>query len=343
MESVRSQFQRELENLELLISFFDEELNLLKIPQNEHPKLDEFINLFSAFYSQKRIFNYNSLIISLYGYFEKFIENLLIAYIDNINGYFKRYSSIPHVLTKNHLKLSLSLLDKVENPRYNGPLNKEGIIENLHKCININENYQLNKEAFSQHTANFRIQVVDEIFGRIGIDSISNKLKGNAEFQAYIKEKYEIEIIGDLDNDDIHSIMNELAERRNEVAHGVPSEILSNQIILDYFNYFKKIAHAITEVVLLHSNRININENGQLINELTDCYKGGTILCFNTNFQKLNKGDYIFGVNDSSIVKAKILNIQLEDIDIESTDESQDYEIGVLIDKPFKKNHKVYK
>ncbi len=225
MNSIKAQFIEEMHSLEQLVHFFNKEQELLKSNETSSEILAQFKIGFSSFYSQKKIFNYNSLIISLYGFFEKFIENILIEYVDKINSIYLTYNKLPEIISKNHLKLSLELLDKVQNPRYTGPLNKEIVIQRLHECVNVNENFQLNKEAFSQHSANFRLKVIDEIFGRVGIESMSTQTKKNKLLIEFIKNKYEMSDISELSNDDVHNIMNDLAERRNEVSHGVPSQI----------------------------------------------------------------------------------------------------------------------
>ncbi|SFF30536.1 MAE_28990/MAE_18760 family HEPN-like nuclease [Sunxiuqinia elliptica] len=342
MDNVKSQFISELNSLEKLVDFYNSEFNLLRINAEGCDSLTEFKTDFHEFYSQKKIFNYNSLIISLYGYFEKFIENILVEYIDKINIIFNRYSSLPEPIVKNHLRLSLELIEKTQNSRYSGSLNKEGIIKNLHECINVNENYQLNKEAFSQHSANFRLQVVDEIFSRVGIESISNRIRKVPEFVNYIKDKYEVAEIQELGNDEINTILNDLAERRNEVAHGVPSQILSNDIIIDYIEYFDHLSNALIEVVNKSIYTLDVEQNCVLINDIRNTYRNGEVICLDSNNLRFSNGDVIYGVNSDTICKSKILNIQRVDVDIETTDETENYEVGLLIDKPFKKNYKVY-
>ncbi len=343
MNSIKAQFIEEMHSLEQLVHFFNKEQELLKSNETSSEILAQFKIGFSSFYSQKKIFNYNSLIISLYGFFEKFIENILIEYVDKINSIYLTYNKLPEIISKNHLKLSLELLDKVQNPRYTGPLNKEIVIQRLHECVNVNENFQLNKEAFSQHSANFRLKVIDEIFGRVGIESMSTQTKKNKLLIEFIKNKYEMSDISELSNDDVHNIMNDLAERRNEVSHGVPSQILSNEILIEYIRYFKVLAESIIEVVYKNVRRLNVSENAIFVSDITDCYRGGNIVCFNTCKNKFTKGDFIYGVNDDSIIISQINNIQLNGKDISETDDTMDYEIGVLLEKPFKRNLKIYK
>lgn len=343
MESVKSQFISELNSLKELVSFFNYEHELLKKDDAGNELLVQYKREFLDFYSKKRIFNYNSIIISLYGYFEKFIENVLVEYIDKVGNIFTKYNKLPEAIYKHHLALSMTLLEKVQNPKYSGPLTKEIVIHNLHKCINLNENYQLNKEAFSQHSANFRLHVIDDVFNRIGISGLSSQVKKHSPFYDYIKSKYEIENIDDLSNDDIYIILNDLAERRNEVAHGVPSQILSNDILLNYIEYFDILGATLINVVEKDLDRLQIKENGNCLGELTACYNNGYVVCFNCKFRRLEKGDYIFSFNNQNYIeKAQILNIRLDDVDVPFTDETKEYEIGLLLDKPFKKNHKLY-
>ena len=45
------------------------------------------------------------------------------------------------------------------------------------------------------------------------------------------------------------AIIDQLAERRNDVAHGVDSDILSNGILLDYIRFFQAFAETLFKVL----------------------------------------------------------------------------------------------
>jgi len=347
MEAIRIKFINELFELKHLINFYNLESKLLRdfSPNDSSDEVNYLLELsanLKIFSLSKRQFNYKSIIISLYGSFERFIENCLTTYTETLNKIILHYNKLPEAILKNHYFLSLDLLNKVEQPKYSGPLKKEDIIKNLHTCININEGYQINKEAFAQHTSNFRSQTIDDSFKNVGIPNISRRILGVEDFQKYLKEKFELTEDSNLNIDESLSLLNELAERRNDVAHGVPSEILSNEILIDYINFFEKYANALLELLNNELLRLELEENGISLGDLTDVFSDGKVICVFTKNVPIRIGDTLIGENSNQIIKTKILGIKLNDNDLVSIDDQADYEIGILLENKFKKNFKVY-
>lgn len=347
MDVIRVKFHQEISDLRNLILFYESEFKLhdtfMDIPiSKEELLVNELSETLKKFKLSKLQFNYNSIIISLYGSFERFIENCLITYIDNLNNLVNLYKNLPEIILKNHFVLSLSLLNKIEQPKYGGPLTKEEVIRNLHTCININEGYQLNKDAFAQHSANFRLQVVEESFSLIGINQISQKVLKLESFKNYSNLKLGLGADSELIPNESFQILNDLAEYRNYVAHGLNSEILKNDILIDYLDFFEAYSSALIEVLSKDLLYRELEARGIELGEITDVYQGGKIVCFKTNNQVINKGDVLIGKNRESIVKATITKIKLNDEEFDSIDNEDDYEIGAEINNIFKKNFKVY-
>ncbi|MFZ4522748.1 MAG: MAE_28990/MAE_18760 family HEPN-like nuclease [Bacteroidales bacterium] len=347
MNEIRNQFHRELQDLRKLITFFNSEIKLLAdfdLSENNinNEILGELSTNLKIFHISKRQFNYNSIIISLYGSFERFIENILISYIDIMNRLIDKYDRLPEAIIKNHFTLSLSLLNKIEQPKYTGPLKKEEIISNLHTCININEGYQINKDAFSQHTANFRLQVIDESFAHIGIQAISSQIKKHEWFYKYIilkTEKNEGDVIS---LEESFHLLNDLAERRNDVAHGVASEILQNEILLEYIEFFEVYLEALSQVLNQEYLHIELKNTGKKLGNITDVFHDGKVICIFSNNISIKIGDFLIGYNESKIVKAKIANLKLDGANIEFVDDQNNYELGIEIDQIFRTNFNVF-
>lgn len=284
MEFVRDNFLAELKSLLALISHYELESSLLA----QNTKLDDknalfFLSNLRKISTSKRKFNYNSLIISLYGFFEKFIENLLISYADKVNNLFTKYTSLPQKVTESHYHQSITFLKKIDNPKYKGPYKKEDVIANLHSCLNINEHYTLNKDAFAQHSSNYRIAIISESFDKLGIEQLIHKLKTNHVLAAYFAEKYEAVDIPNLTDNELFKCIDDLADRRNEVAHGVPGEILSNGILRDYIDFHKAFAHAIVDVLNDTFDRLEVKEKGVSFGRPVDVYKKGNVIVINNN------------------------------------------------------------
>ncbi len=347
MEEIKKQFHKELFDLKKLIAFYIAETKLLRtIDHGEgDSNLEILIELSTAlqsFHITKRQFNYNSIIISLYGAFERFVQDMLVTYADFLNRLVVKYNDLPEALIRNHFGLSLSLLNKIQHPRYSGALKKEEVIRNLHTCVNLNENYQLNKDAFAQHSSNFRLQVIDESFSQLGIEGISALIMKSGTFYEYV-----ISMAGKSPEDVITReesfyLLNDLVERRNYVAHGVSSEILQNSILLDYVNFFEVYAEALTEVLNSEYYQEEISHSGKRLGEITDVYNDGTVICIHSNRTALKTGDVLIGRNQFTIVKSRVLGLQLDDKNIELADDQNDYELGVKLERKFRKNFEVF-
>ncbi|TDO28418.1 MAE_28990/MAE_18760 family HEPN-like nuclease [Sediminibacterium goheungense] len=346
MDAIKNKFHQDLANLRKLIEFYDIENRLLsdwnltqKIPEVEY--LAELVNKFTDFNLEKRVFNYNSVIISLYGFFEKFIEDCLIAYVLALNELVENYNSLPELVRTSHYRLSLAILNKMDQDRYRGGYTKESVIKNLYECITLHESYQLNSEAFSQHSANFRQQVIDQSFTYIGLEKISAVLLKDSIFYNYLLHKLQKTDVSEISFDEAYFELNDLAERRNEVAHGVPSSILSSPILLDYIVYFEYYAVAMVVTLQKNLDIIHLEEYGKRLGEITDVFKNGTVVCFTTNNVEIKVGDILVGKNEHGIVKGFIKSIQIDDEFVTSI-AGGDSEIGVELDAKFKKTHQLF-
>jgi len=200
--------------------------------------------------SQRRVFSYNSIIISLYGFFEQFVESLLRAYVNHLNEIVPQYSQLPVSITQNHTELSFELFKRIKQSRYRGVLTENQIISNLHTCVNNEDKYQINAEAFIHHTANFRTEVIQESFTRVGVENVSKRILECTLFTDYLKTVNPDRDVTNIKAAEAFFFLDDLAERRNEVAHGAPSEILNNSILLDYYiTFFETYGPALYEAV----------------------------------------------------------------------------------------------
>lgn len=346
MDSVLKDFHDELGEIKKLIEFYELEKKLMQNFLNSGSDNDLILIQFSEklkdFRLSKLKYNYNSVIISLYGSFEKFIENSIVGYIEEINEIIEEYKKLPEIITKNHLLLSLSLINKIEQVKYNGPLRKELVIENLHTCINTLDEYKLNKEAFSQHSANFRIQVIDENFKQIDVVELSKKILKEQCFKTYLinckgvsSESTNLSIKENL------KPINELAELRNYVAHGVDSDIMDNQILLDYVEFFKYYSQSVIKILEENLLFRKVEFHGLKLGHITDVFKGGQIVCFATNGHKIFRGQKIIGINSVNIKTSIIKSIHVDDEEKDFV-EGDNIEIGIEIEEKFGKNFNLY-
>src|SRR5688572_32489652 len=64
--------------------------------------------------NNKAQYEYNTIIVSLYGYLEKFIEDLIGEYLSQLTVFVPHFPDLPSAIQEKHLMLSLDLSRKTE-------------------------------------------------------------------------------------------------------------------------------------------------------------------------------------------------------------------------------------
>ena len=96
----------------------------------------------------KRRFDYNCIVISLYGLLEQYIEALVLGYADALNGIVPRYEDLPGPIRERHIGLTFTLIQQADQSRYRGVIDAAVLVANLHSCLNNQTPYKLNAAAF---------------------------------------------------------------------------------------------------------------------------------------------------------------------------------------------------
>lgn len=294
-------------------------------------KIEELRQLNVDFY--KRKCDYAAVIISLYGCFERFVENFikdcLLILTENNSG----YSGLPDIIKANHLELSVLLLGKTEQSKYSY-LSKESVITKLNDCIQ-NNRCNLNYEAFCQHSANFRVQVLRETLRNIGFADLVNEIKQNEELKnMYIQENGDCNY-DNLSPDIVFGFLNDLADRRNKVAHGY-------NVIEDILSF--DLQRQLIEKVYIFGKAMDASGFTRMLPYLTyKCYKiekvyniaerPTKLLCFELRNSKVRLGDIIIHKRHEQYTYSKIESIQVEGVDYNEVETINAQNIGVKLSK----------
>lgn len=319
-----------------------EESSLIRAIQEHH----------SEFATKRRQFNYNTIIVSLYGFLEQFVESLISAYIRYLNMIIPEYENLPEAIRKNHVTLSLDLLKLSEQSKYREKFSTEEIISNLHSCINQTGGYRINEIAFIQHTANFRADVIQEFFAKVGVEGVSGRIKYSSVFINYLKSKHPNREIEDIKRDSEYLFyLNDLAERRNEVAHGtLADELLSNDILSEYINFSECYGEALYEVVYSEALPYMIQylpqEEVIELGKPIKIFQNGKIIGIFLKNISVSKGDLIIaGTNNKKLpyLAGEITEIQINNVSYEKISvDTEGKEVGIRIPFRAKEKHNIY-
>lgn len=336
-------FKEEIEQIENYmqsIKYYNEilKLDISELKNTHKEKIIDFQNISNSF--NKRKYDYTVVIVSLYGCFEQYIENFIKDYLMILVDEYKEYSKLPAVIVDNHINLSIALMGKIEQSKYSGFLSKEQIIKNLNDCIQYNK-CAINYEAFCQHTANFRIMVISEVLKNIDLTDVVNCIKHNEQLrELYIQQNGECNYNG-IKLEIIFSFINELADRRNQIAHGSISDILSFDLQLQMI---KKVKIFVKEMDKIGFEKILpcLISKSYKINQIHNLNKPTKLLCFELKRSKIAIGDIIIKKLDDKFSYCRIESIEVEHKKYNQFESNNATDVGIMLDRTRKPNEEYW-
>ncbi len=286
----------------------------------------------------KRIFESNAIIISLYGILENYIENCIKEYLNNFSDIVPLYNNLPEKIQENHFKLSVKLLSILREQKSKfKDLTKEKILKKLSNCVENKNNYKINTDAFIISSGNLKHKRIIELFKLLNID-MNKYLKKNKKFIDFLKKEKNIHNISNL-NDDSYFEINDLVEKRNIIAHGAELEdIIYTSNSERYISFLEIYGESIFENLqecLIEQESIYLFKK---IEKVLKVY-GNKILAFEIENYKIKKGDILIIKNSKNrFIKKEILSIKINKICHNEIEIKSKTKITIEVDPNIKKN-----
>ena len=281
-------------------------------------------------------FNFNSYIISIYGAYENFIEQMLSEYLKKLCTIVSNFSQLPEEIQKNNLVKTMDIIKKLEYPKYKH-LKSDYLIEILHK--NMNEDYpHLNIEAFKSHTANFKIGVIESYFSSIGINNLSKTITHYSPLKDYLENEYTD--YQTLKNSIVFSKIDTICDTRNGIAHGVQSvQLLGETVLNEHIDFFILFSKSLLNILNDCFLEILFSLQSTVFNPIHVFQKD--ILCFNTNGINLNKNNQILVKRENGKYpkhsNLDILEIRKDNNPVDIIDDRNSIDISVKVSEEVNK------
>ena len=161
----------------------------------------------------------------------------------------QKWASLPCRVQENHRRKSLDALrDEVWLSRQVDQKVATRLIENLSSCENGLTNFRLNSLAYARHSANYRRAHIDEAFRDLDVEEMCSRVASSEHFREYLVADQRTAGLLDAEL----GAIDDLAERRNEIAHGTPSQILNREELSEYLDFFSTFARACFLVLRQH-------------------------------------------------------------------------------------------
>ena len=297
MISIFHQFE---ERIKQLLSFIDSLEAINEIVGIKLPDVDEN-DLISALRPHliylknnsiaRKVNVYASSVILLYGLFEQYVEELIIAYLLELEHTVPNFSDMPEKIKESHTELSAQLLLNSQLDKYRDRCNVSDVVQRMHLCVN-GEDFRLNTLAFIDHKSNFRIDSLNQFFASVGISGISALIKKIPEFEKYISKRFPEGGIDRMPDKVIFEDLNDLAWRRNMISHGWPDDTLSVEMMKERLEFVKVLGQSVYDVarqtVLPHI----VKYRGYTLSKPIAVHNN-TIVCFKLESGSISDGDKI--------------------------------------------------
>ncbi len=301
--------------------------------------LKEHSNFFKT---NRRIFEYKAAIISLYGLLEKYIEAWIKEYLESLCRLVPNYKEIDEIIKNKHFEFSLKLINTIinqERAKYEG-LEKEEVLEKLNNCIAIGTNYKINTEAFVLLSGNLKHEKIVELFKNININ-LNNELVKNETLNQEIGLSKDQ--IAHKEKDVLYNKINDLVDRRNQIAHGSEIlDILGISRLEPYIQFLEVYCQAIFEALFENLIKQESKHTFQKIEKIIKVYCN-KILAFEIENYTVEVGDMlIIETQESRFFKKPILTIQLDSKEYQELSISEKTKIAISVEHKIKDNQTFY-
>lgn len=169
--------------------------------------------------TDEKIFNYRANIISLYGAFEFYVEEVFKEYIECLKGIIPQYDSLDDKIKNNYFINVAKLHSKLQYAKFSH-ITERQIAQNIEKVIVQNKN-EIIAESFLGNGGNYKHKIICELMNSVGICNVDCNIIQIGPLSDLFSEST-------LDKEQqrrmVSMRLEELVNRRNEVAHGAISD-----------------------------------------------------------------------------------------------------------------------
>jgi RiboL-PSP-HEPN len=340
------QFQNRVEQL---ISFLDDAETINALPSianlenkdfSVEPDLRTSLDRLKSNTINRRLQTYASGIILLYGLFEEYVEEVLIAFLEELDLTINNFDDMPKKIRENHTNLSAQLLINRDLDKYRERCNEIEIIQRMHSCM-LGNPFKLNAVAFTDHKSNFRIESLNRFFELAGVSSISACMKKTATFQNYSELKFPNQRIDDLPDKVVFGDLEDLAWRRNVVAHGWPEEILSIEMMKERAEFIHMLGVCIYDSLRQSLLPQIIKHKCQALPKPLDVFNG-SIVCFHLETGSIVEGSQIIACRSGRYLEGEIISIEINHVRHSQIDAPPAVDVACLVDLKAKDNYRYF-
>ena len=332
-----------------LLTFLDEAetINALagaSIPNDKSAERSDVWPYLARLQSSKinrKVQTYVSGIILLYGLFEQYVEEVLIAYLEELESTISRFDDIPERIRESHTNLSAQLLLNRDLDKYRDRCNEVEIVRRMRSCLDDGP-FQLNALAFTDHKSNFRIKSLSQFFDPAGISGMPTRMKRTPAFMKYNASRFPSRRVDSLPDKVVFEDLDDLAWRRNVVAHRWPDDTLSIEMMKERTEFICVLGECIYEVLRQSALPHIVKHRCHVLPKPLKVFNS-SIVCFHLESGSIVKGSQIIACrSNGTYLEGKITRIELNCVQQTEVVAPPPVDVACLVDFKAKPNYEYF-
>jgi hypothetical protein len=284
-----------------------------------------------------QIYDHCAAFTRIYATYEQFVNDLVSNYVALLPQLYESYDDLPEGVSINHRIGLGQILIKIGSRKQYKQLEESAVIRALASGLAGSSGYSLVPEAFTADQRNYKFDVLVELFSQLGIENFGQRIVRHPEVINFMRTTRG-------ESDTVQGELGKLVDYRNEAAHRTVDNIVAVDEIRKMGAFICVVGDALAEIVELTvvERRMELGKSMGIIGAVTEVYEEGSIVVARMSKVHLEVGESIIVYRESKgYSKAKVLSIQVEDIDKVSVNAEEGQELGIRLSKRTKVGSKL--
>jgi hypothetical protein len=285
-----------------------------------------------------QIYDHCAVVTRLYAIYERFVEDLIAAWLENLPNIVNKYSDLEEKVKDTHqLGVGRLLLDLKKRRFEHLSINE--VIQGLFNGVNDNEKYKLIPDAFLLHEQNLRREILDKVFADAGISNAWKWVDKHRKVKQFIEE-----VRGGQNT--AEGELNELITYRNDAAHGSSvDDVLGTKELLELGDFVDILCQSLVElvnfqVILRQAEKGKAKEIGQITEWLKQ--RGAAIAKIKDITLAVGEKSFLVNETTSYCQLATIESIMINGILKDKVVITHEQDVGLKFDIDAKKGLRLY-
>jgi hypothetical protein len=274
-------------------------------------------------------------VTALYGNFEKFVDEIVGAYIEIIPRVWPNYKSLPEVVQKQYRIGISQILGKWGPDSIYSSLPEVTLAEGLVAGLKGDE-YTLIPQAILTDSNNYRADVINKIFDRIGIPSAYSLISSRSEIKSFLANT-----LGNQHTSE--NYLNLLIESRNKAAHGETTQVASLHELINYIDFIallcESIESCLRDRLILSGIATGLSAH---VGNVVHKWRGNIVGVKAISNHSIGVGTSLYFEKNGQLTPRTIKEVKLNKVTLSTVQMEDKMEFSVSLDGPVESNSAIY-